>query len=397
MNSRSGLNLLFLVSLGILFSVYVSYLSYLDEAITLIAIVLGCMAIGSTLVASFSQMMIFVLGLYSIVTLLISAYQINMLEVFLSALIMFKFFAVLFTIEHVIKNKTRVLAFAFVALILSILGLAVNIAIPTVYNNFFDIREFDRGGMTRYAGAFLNPNLSGIVLVGSTMICTELIRCLHKYRIFILVLLILIASFIFASRTTQIFIIFLMILPYLTRRDKYMRVIPVIFILFCFSIFTFYFSPTSQTTIANINMLNQSHDANVRVLIILSGINLAIENFPFGAGFGTFASKADVGMKLFRDLGIDQHYAIKSQRGLHDSSVAVILGQIGAIGLLMYLYVIKLTLLKQPEFKHCANTVVIFVFLLGLITPFFFSAIMALVVMLSIKITLQKRDYEKGN
>lgn len=388
------LKFLFPVSLGILFSVYVTQFSYLDEGITLLAVILCCMVIASKLVISYSQIMISLLVLFSIFTLHISVYKVTVVDVYLGAFLIFKFFAILFIVSHLFQNKKFALIFAYVALVISLLGLAINLAIPSVYNNFFELREIYRDGSLRYAGAFLNPNLSGIVLSGSAAICANLSRNLYKYRLVILIFMLLIASFIFVSRTTQIFIMFLIILPYIASRNKLRNYVPILVALMCFLLFSFYLAPSSQTTTSNLNMLNQSQEANVRVLILTSGIRLAIENFPYGAGFGTFASKADVGMKLFQDLGIDQHYAIKQQRGLHDSSVAVILGQLGVIGLVMYLYIVKLLLSKQAEFKNCANTVMVFFFILGLVTPFFFSAIMAMVVILSIKITLQTRDYD---
>lgn len=73
--------------------------------------------------------------------------------------------------------------------------------------------------------------------------------------------------------------------------------------------------------------------AYTRAGLLLGGWQISTENFPFGAGAGSFGSSFSDSSPAYADVGLDEYRAIEDMSGVYDSGIASILGQVGFAGL----------------------------------------------------------------
>ncbi len=74
-----------------------------------------------------------------------------------------------------------------------------------------------------------------------------------------------------------------------------------------------------------------------RVALLIGGIQLAVANFPLGAGAGTYASALAGFSQTYRDVGVDYLPSILDESAIHDSGVGTLLGEYGVAGTLAIL------------------------------------------------------------
>lgn len=70
----------------------------------------------------------------------------------------------------------------------------------------------------------------------------------------------------------------------------------------------------------------------IRIAMFSSGIQLALDNFPFGAGGGTFGSSLSLGSPVYNVVGIAHWATVIDGTGIYDSGLGGLMGEYGFLG-----------------------------------------------------------------
>lgn len=100
-----------------------------------------------------------------------------------------------------------------------------------------------------------------------------------------------------------------------------------------------------------------------RFILISSSWELFIDNFPFGAGAGTFASGVarQYYSPVYSQLGFENFYGLNSVDGrfLNDSFWPIVLGQYGFLGLLIVLWLFYCVLKPSINIINCQTSIIL--------------------------------------
>jgi len=78
----------------------------------------------------------------------------------------------------------------------------------------------------------------------------------------------------------------------------------------------------------------------IRAAMLIGGLQLASEFFPFGAGGGTFGSSMSFGSQAYEIVGISHWNTVIDMSGIYDSGIGAILGEYGYFGLIFYAFLV---------------------------------------------------------
>jgi len=70
----------------------------------------------------------------------------------------------------------------------------------------------------------------------------------------------------------------------------------------------------------------------IRIAMFTSGIQLALDHFPFGAGGGTFGSSLSLGSPVYNVVGIAHWATVIDGTGIYDSGLGGLFGEYGFLG-----------------------------------------------------------------
>jgi hypothetical protein len=124
-----------------------------------------------------------------------------------------------------------------------------------------------------------------------------------------------------------------------------------------------------QKSLDNANQIsNVSESSFIRGILLFNAYDLAVDNFPFGTGAGSFASALSRNSDLYSDLGLLKYQSIREGSALNDSNAAAIIGEFGFLTFLLY-FIMVIFFLKDvsDRLKYRQS--------FGLIMPFFLIAV----------------------
>jgi len=291
----------------------------------------------------FSYVLIVLLGLISSIYYRLQPIKI----VIIDFIIISKFFIVFLSMRIILLKKVYnynlkkltiyFLTSVFVVLLVLILLDETFIIFPT-----FDHKYFDIGSEELFFG---HPSRFAFII---EMIIIILLPSIKK-NTWIIFLILLIASIGILSLRSKYFIfifilmIFILMLKMLNIKKISLTKIMLFSSLFIFIGYTlFYEDLMSQFLIRN------DGSQGVRGLLLLSGFNISLNNFPLGAGFGSFGSYAST--ISYSPLYYQYHFDIipgcmpEKPSFLADNFFAMLLGEFGLFGTGIFLYVFYLLL-----------------------------------------------------
>jgi len=138
----------------------------------------------------------------------------------------------------------------------------------------------------------------------------------------------------------------------------------------------------------------------IRTIMLMHGSKLAVENFPFGTGGGTFGSPLSLGSAVYHEIGIAQLPTVLEGHGINDSGIGSLLGEYGLLGFaLVSICVVQLLKTVAPDRISGADQIfLLIVFLMGslfraMISSYYYAALMIfIVVMLAVHRPGEKRQ-----
>ena len=122
----------------------------------------------------------------------------------------------------------------------------------------------------------------------------------------------------------------------------------------------------------------------VRAAMLVGGYRLALQNFPFGSGGGTFGSPLGTDMATYRDASIAHLPKVQDGSGIHDSGVGSLLGEYGFVGAVIVLALLVMLTIDLGCRKLTKTDVLLVVFLVvalsfarGIVSSYFYSMFIA--------------------
>jgi hypothetical protein len=207
----------------------------------------------------------------------------------------------------------------------------VGIVLNFIFTDFFIslLRETNFGVKTdRLVGFSLNANRCG---------AWALIFALYFWfvdRRILFVLISIVALLLTNSRSfillTPLCFLYLSSMKYSVART--LLVIPLIAVPFI--TFVIFFGDMATTFVAAESTMD-GQSRYIRIAMFTSGLQLALDNFPLGAGGGTFGSSMSLGSPVYNVVGIAHWATVIDGTGIYDSGLGSILGEYGFLGALL--------------------------------------------------------------
>lgn len=226
-------------------------------------------------------------------------------------------------------------------IVLTMLGVLLNILLQESYNHLFGIAPLYRYGMLRPIGLQLNVNNLAFTLalfVFGYLFTIER-PSLFKRRLLASLLGLLFFSILTGSRTILIFAPLMLFSFSKLFRDRMVRFLLYLFIVFMLFLSALALRETEifQTTRQNIEWIkNARSESYIRGIMIYYGAQLSVEHFPIGTGAATFGSVMSEKSPVYRELGLDQISFFVEMSGVYDSNWATLLGEFGFLGIALF-------------------------------------------------------------
>lgn len=242
-----------------------------------------------------------------------------------SAILFSKLFLVMYLVRNLDKEIISLLIrFTFY---LYLLGIILNI----LFTDFFIslLRDTNFGVKTdRLVGFSLNANRCGAWSLIFALYFWFVERRLLFFLISIVALLLTNSrSFILL---TPLCFLYLSFMRYSLSRS--LLVIPLIGVPLITFIVLF---GDIGTTVGSAESTLDGQSRYIRIAMFYSGIQLALENFPFGAGGGTFGSSLSLGSPVYGVVGIAHWATVVDGTGIFDSGLGSLIGEYGFLGAIL--------------------------------------------------------------
>lgn len=229
---------------------------------------------------------------------------------------------------YIYKLNNLVRFFSIILFILSI----INVFIPIF--PYFDYRF----GIKSQQLFFSHPTYLASNAILFIIILNSLKNNFIKNNVFIYMLSFVV---IMTMRTKAlVFLVLYAISSFMMNRNKKIKSYHIIIILII-SIFISYNKIREQLII---------NDDYARNVLLKTSVDIAKDHFPFGSGFGTYASSVSAKnySKIYYKYGIDNIYGIRKGEAyfISDTFWPMILGQFGIIGILLFVSILFLIIRK---------------------------------------------------
>lgn len=278
----------------------------------------------------------------------------------------------------ILAKTIKIDSLAAFLVILSTLHISGAIASYIFYDFFFHLRGADNwDGTRRILGLQLNPNALAFF---SASLALFFIFIRRRSILAILLMAILLWS---GSRSALIF--FLVASIYLGWIEGRTRgKLAILVAVLVGSLGATIYSESILNTLEKINNTVFSDGLYVRAAMLVGGYRLALENFPFGSGGGTFGSPLGTDMAAYRDASIAYLPKVQDGGGIHDSGVGSLLGEYGFVGVVIVLaLLLRLTIdlgcgrLSKADIMLVVLLVVALSFARGIVSSYFYSMLIA--------------------
>jgi hypothetical protein len=299
--------------------------------------------------------------LYSILISLWFGLNRSVLEIVLQSLINLKFLILFLAYFWVFKDKLYLLfRFFKVVVIISVLGLILNVILGTAFNELFGLPPFFRHtGFIRYGG-FLTPNHMAFLL--AMFVGFRLNNLSNKKRkidyfewsiIFASCLGIILTD----SRSAMFGVAIFLFFYFKDEIFKKARMLlgfgfAAIILIVLFGAFTNLY----ESILINLRDSLREDSYYIRGIMINLASQISVIFFPLGSGVATFGSKFSDGSPVYEQLGVAHRVFFVEQAGIYDSNVASILGEYGIIGSAFYVYIFIHLKRFLLNFKKLENT-----------------------------------------
>ena len=322
-----------------------------------------------------------------IISGLITTYNQTIMSVILANIFFLKFYL---STKLISKLSPRTLiAFRDLIFYLSIIGALLQIFFSDFFNLYLLSRELDRGNLSLVLSGFqLNPNYLALTMV--IMFATSGHHFVRK------ILIVPVLAFT-GSRTALVGGVILSSL--FRRRFGVKFTISILIFLTIISLY-FYVSGIAEIISRDLSRISSSIGSNlyIRGIIMNMAVYGSIEHFPFGYGFGNFATPGSWNTEVYANFGISNlHFFTEKSSSVFDSNVSSILGTSGILGLLCFGYFTYSTVspwLQSYTFK--VKMLIIFsLFSIGLMLPIFSNASLALVMALLMRLKHYENSTDK--
>tara|TARA_Y200000002_G_scaffold343605_1_gene316208 strand:- start:9153 stop:10406 length:1254 start_codon:yes stop_codon:yes gene_type:complete len=267
----------------------------------------------------------------------------------------------------IIKNKYRFKIYPIfkIIIIISAIGLLMQLIIPGIFNSIFPIEENTSYGFEndeqRFWGFQLNSNALGILF--SFFFITVLDKLNFKKNKLLLFFL-LFAIIISGSRTALIFVAIGFIFSNFSLIKKTTSISLIVFIL----LFSGLSDSLIQKTNKNLDSLSTIDSTRyIRFLMTYHGVNLSIKYFPFGTGAATFGTVLSNNSSVYNEVGIADLPSVIEKSGIYDSNFGSISGEFGIIGLLIFYGFFYILIEKFKSYHNYKNFNIYLFFIIGII------------------------------
>jgi hypothetical protein len=299
----------------------------------------------------------------------------------------------------------------FIVLILNVFFILLGRFFPALYASIFPGAIVDSiiQGTTikRYSGIFYHPGPMG-VFVSLCLLWSVAMWWTHNRRSILtyMSLLSIISLILSGQRMEFAACIVVLLCGYLIKISK--STFTITFIGFILLV-AFMFVANNQYIFETVLNIDRQHleNINARYVLYLGGLELAYQNFPLGNGLATFGSSMSITNPdaAYFSLGIERLWWFEGDSYLTDTFWAMVIGESGLLGTLVYLLLILyLILVSFKQLKTNQNTFsfiplyaflsTIFTFIISIATPFYTGAALPLLIV-GIANALTLRTYEK--
>jgi hypothetical protein len=384
-----------------------SILDYIDELLIISFLFYSFYRIFKTLKFKVIYLYIISIIIFIIVISLDSPYYSGLFKTTVQALMYCKFIIFFLLVYDYLDDKSfhRFMRFLFY---FTIIGFFINLILGSTFYEIVGTRILERNGLYRYTGFQLGANVLGIV--ASVLIFYSLYN--NNKRENLVWHFILIITIIMSGSHTGILLLFIVYLMYLFDTRKLSKsMLLSIFISPFLLLIIFSATGLDEKLLETSDRFEAGNESGyARTVVLYNAILIAIDNFPFGAGAGSYATPLSRDSEVYYDYGMDKVKVIQNflagnekASGIYDTSFGMLFGELGFIGTFLFIFlhfIILMKLYKQYN-KNILVILLLFASLLfiaatkALFIEVYFSFYLALLAVIPLKIKYkQKREVD---
>jgi hypothetical protein len=273
---------------------------------------------------------------------LLYGYNNSLGDIILQSFIHLKFFIFFYILDKflTLKDIEKIIKFLF---IFTIMGFLLNILVGNNFSILLNQQIRYRSSFLRIGGFQTSPNLLGLTL-GLFYIYFLYTYKKELIKILILTFLFILMIFMTGSRSSLIIIPIGLIFYYFSLSIKYkIYTTPLIIVLFSTFIILIFSTDILERTMINISSLSSDVDNSgyIRGIMFYYGIELSLDHFPIGTGVATFGTILSQNSYVYEMLDLAKKSFFINDRGIYDSNIATILGELGFMGILIMFFIKK--------------------------------------------------------
>jgi hypothetical protein len=407
-----------LILIAIPFDVIFPALGYIADVVEIFVLVVVVLNAGIT--ARLAKHWLFIFGFIFSTIVLSLVFGVNrpVASVFIQAAICFKFFVYIFMFSYLMeKGLLTVLdvkRIFMMLMALCLLGAAINIAWGRGYYDFFDVKLDYRANelLPRVSGFQFNPNNFGMTIVLGLLVNAGFFERLRPFNVLVtfvcIALVVLSGSRVALGVLFLIFTIFYIFRSGASATSGVVRGLAIV-TLSLPALILLYDSWFVSATLENLSSISSVNDTSyIRGIMLYEGFGSAVKNFPFGWGLATFGSVLSEGSPVYDDLGLGASIFVIEGRGIYDSSIASIMGELGVVGLFFYSFMVWLVFAPRSvrqlriademlDRRRMNISLLVIILAYAFATPVFFSdytaLLLALVVAASTTLKINQRVF----
>lgn len=401
-----------LVFQELLVSLKMDFMKYTDELIAIIPIMLGFkqwVLHGRT-----PKVVMYVVlgGIYFWGVSVMLGENRDLFSISIQVLIHFKFFLIylVFRYGYLFLKKYDVLDILNyclkVSLLVSLLGMVMNIILGDRFFMFFDANIILRDGAYRYEGFQLKPNDVAFVFSFVYFFYSYRFSVDKKWTVYALISIVCVGMVLMNGSRTALIGIMLgwMALAFKSAVSRLVGMV-MISIVGAGFLMTDYASFFINETLKNVGEFSNIDNSNyIRAIMIYYGVKLAGIYFPIGSGAASFGSVMSASSPVYSQLGIAGLSFFEDFWGVYDSNFATIFGEFGLVGLLYFYFFMPIVIYRDirsisPAWNYDKSRFLFLLFVFGaflsVTNPFFMYHFSATVFCLSMFLIAMHGDLFK--
>ncbi len=222
------------------------------------------------------------------------------------------------------------------------IGLFLNIVFGVHFFEFFNIEYRERFGIWRYVGFQIGPNVTAIAL--STFIFYLMYFGTQKEKFFLIPTFIILL-FLTGSHTGLVLMFMLLFIYILDKKYQAIYVFLGFTILPLIMTSLIFLSGLDNKLVETYERFETGNESGyARTVVLYNGLMIAVDNFPFGAGSGSYATPLSQNNEVYYDYDMDKVTVIRwflegenRNTGIYDTTFGIILGELGFLGSFVYI------------------------------------------------------------